>query len=189
MKTKTKTLYEDIENLIRAKTEGILQVGDELITTDIDGRAVFVVAHITSSKIRFIRKYILMQEKPMKSDDFNLLVWLGDTYARSLPEDIQRRIWKNVTLPTEKQVFGVNEIGKPEERKQWKYFRNTKHKIATLGIADEHSRWWWLRTPYYDESRGVVSSTYFAFVSSGGRASNFNASYSHGVRPAFTIRA
>lgn len=35
--------------------------------------------------------------------------------------------------------------------------------------------------------RDVASATYFSYVSNGGRADNYNASYSYGVRPAFCI--
>lgn len=187
MITKEKKIYETVGELEEAIRNGDLVVGDEFLTEDIDGAAAFKIAHIGKKKIWLVRKYILKVLRPMKSEDCDLLGWLKGEYTDSLPEELTDIIDKDVTLPTEKQVFGKNEIGKKEKGKQFEYFKNCKHRIAVLNPEAEYSRWWWLATPYYDEERSVVSSANFAHVYASGNARNSSASGGLGVRPAFAI--
>ena len=187
MITKEKKIYETVGELEEAIRNDDLMVGDEFLTEDIDGAAAFKIAHIGKKKIWLVRKYILKDLRPMKGGDYDLLEWLKGEYTDSLPEELTDIIDKDVTLPTEKQVFGKNEIGKKEKGKQFEYFKNCKHRIAVFNPEAEYSRWWWLATPYYDKERSVVSSAVFAVVNGNGVAHDYGASAAVGVRPAFAI--
>ena len=187
MITKEKKIYETVGELEEAIRNGDLMVGDEFLTEDIDGAAAFKIAHIGKKKIWLVRKYILKDLRPMKGGDCDLLEWLKGEYTDSLPEELTDIIDKDVTLPTEKQAFGKNEIGKKEKGKQFEYFKNCKHRIVVFNPEAEYSRWWWLATPYYDKERSVVSSASFAYVSYNGGAGDLGASGAFGVRPAFAI--
>ena len=189
MREKTKKIYETAGELQAAIKNGSIKVNDEFETFDVDDEAVFVVAHVGKHKIRFVRKYLLNDDKSMKTDNFDLLEWLNTEYKNTLPDDIREMIGENpVTLPTEKQIYGENEIGKEEKRKQWDYFKNPKHRIA-FKEDGRYSCYWWTKTPYYEEDSSVVSSANFAHVRGAGRATTAAASYSLGVRPAFAIKA
>ena len=188
MRQKIKTVYETPGELKTAIDEGTIKVGDEFLTFDIDDDAVFVVAHVGKRKVRFVRKYLLENDRAMKTDESDLIAWLNGEYKNCLPDDLKEGIYKGkITIPTEAQVFGKNEVGKKEYRKQWDYFKKTKNRIATHEPEEEYSKWWWTRTPYFDKERDVVSSAYFAHVYSNGHCAYSAASATLGVRPAFTI--
>ena len=91
----------------------VVKVGDELVTTDIDGEAIFVVAHLKDGKAYMVRKWLLdnSEERPLIDDEFNAFDWLNSEYRESLPEDIREMIVGDVTLPSEKEVFGKNGYG------------------------------------------------------------------------------
>ena len=199
MKTKTKTVYENIDELMEALKTRSVKVGDELITRDIDGKAKYAVADLnleakagwdntTIFNIAFmVRKYALKEPKPMKDNDFDLIKWLNIEYFNSIPENIRDYMVPQesrhiIDLPREIEVFGENEYGVKEEGKQWPYFKNTKNRICTTKKDDEYSHWWWLGTPYR------ASAAYFCFCGSTGDAGSGNASYASAcVRPRFIL--
>lgn len=145
--------YKDIEIFCNAK----LKVGDKLITKDIDGKAVFVVAELDDDKIYLVRKWLLNNsaERPLISDDFNAFEWLDGEYRMSLPKKVRSRICGKITLPSEKEVFGKNEYGEDEDTKQFRWFKNVLNRVAVYSKDDTCTRWWWTRTK-------CVSASYFA---------------------------
>lgn len=185
MRIKSKNIYENIQELMAAVNDGTASTGDELITSDIDGEAVFILIRIDKKKIKLIRKWILKEKKPMRTDNFDLKKWLETKYRDSLPEEL-KALRPKVRLLKEIEVFGKNEFGIKEKGKQIEYFKNVKHRITAFNSCDEYSRWWWLDTPC--EEGDVVSASYFAFVTHGGYAYFHHASNAHiGVRPALSI--
>lgn len=64
------------------------------------------------------------------------------------------------------------------DKSQLSLFKLDKSKIVALNDAGGRESWW---------LRDVVSSAYFALVDNSGNATNFIASHSYGVRPAFLI--
>ena len=199
MKTKTKTVYENIDELMEALKTRSVKVGDELITRDIDGKAKYAVANLnleakagwdntTIFNIAFmVRKYALKESKPMKDDDFDLLKWLNKEYLNSIPDEVRSYMILQETkhiidLPREIEVFGKNEYGVKEVGKQWPYFKNTKNRICTTKKDDEYSHWWWLGTPYR------ASAAYFCSCNNGGYAACDGASDANlYVRPRFIL--
>ncbi len=86
-------------------------------------------------------------------------------------------------LPTEKEIFGVNEYGKeePDSVQQFEPMKSRRNRIAFRG-ADESLEW------YFLENEVEGSAAYFARVYSDGHAYYGSASYVLGVRPAFKIK-
>ena len=204
MKTKTKRVYENIEEFMEAMNSGKIKVGDELVTRDIQGKAKFVVANIEPEKkailneiilieglsynvVSMVRKYALEDPKPIKSKDFDLFKWLNNEYYDSFPIEVRKRMIDQdgrhrIDLPMESEVFGKNEYGVPEKWRQWEYFKNTKNRICTTKKDDEYSHWWWLGTQHR------ASAASFCTCVNLGYADYYGASYAYRyVRPRFIL--
>ena len=164
------TKYKGVERFAIALEDGRVRVGDRLITKDIDGKAVFVVAHMDNGKAYMVRKWLLKEPRPMKGDDgFNLMEWLEYDYKLSLPEELRAIMSSEVMLLSRDEVFGDH---------CFEWFRNVMHRVTAFSKKDEYTRWWWLRD--------VVSSTDFAYVTFGGISYSYDASAPWvGVRPDF----
>lgn len=87
-------------------------------------------------------------------------------------------------LPTEKEIFGENYYGEYESPyvKQWKPMKKRRNRMAFDGSKDENLQWYWLMNKVRE------SAANFAYVHNTGSADYYNASGSHGVRPAFKIK-
>lgn len=87
-------------------------------------------------------------------------------------------------IPTAEEMFGPEEAHKYYEslsnKKQWPLMKNRKNRIAFRG-KDQEIEWGWLQNKYKN------SSSYFAGVSSYGRAHNGYASTARGVRAVFLL--
>ena len=94
-------------------------------------------------------------------------------------------------LMTQKEVFGKNYYDADEEDAnvtQFEPMKDRRNRIAYLGkggATDDDWQWWWLSNQTW--LRDVVNAANFADVGSYGVCSNYNASNSCGVRPAFKI--
>ncbi len=86
-------------------------------------------------------------------------------------------------LPTEKEIFGVNEYGEdePYSVKQFEPMKSRRNRIAFRG-ADESLEWYWLENVVED------SAADFALVTGNGNANYAGAGGASGVRPAFKIK-
>ena len=180
MKVKIKNVFESIEELKAAADKGKIEVGDELITKDYDGKCRYIIIK-TGEEIHMVRKYLLSEDRPMRREGFDLQEWLKDDYKESLKADLRELLVKEPFLLSEKEVFGENDVSNDEEGEQYEYFKKCKNRIATYKRDDAYSRCWWLRS--------VVSSACFAIVIASGYAYGNNASRAFGVRPAFAICA
>lgn len=85
-------------------------------------------------------------------------------------------------LPTEKEIFGVNEYGENEDEsvQQFEPMKLRRNRIAFQGHNGAWE-WYWLQ----NKVKGTAAG--FALVSTGGLAASFSASAAGGVRPAFKI--
>ena len=187
MITKTKTIYENLNELKAAIKDGAFHIGDEFITEDIDGKAKFVIAHADDNYVYFVRKNLLKGTKPVESGDFSLFDWLNEDYLMSMPEDLRKEMeapagQQAIDLPKEIQVFGKNEYGIKEDGEQWEYFKKCKNRIAVQKSKDEYSHWWWMGTPE------DASAAYFCICNRRGDASCYHASNAGVyVRPRFIL--
>ena len=180
-KTESEAVIEFKEKL----KSGLLQVGDELVTTDIDGEATFVVAHLKDGKAYMVRKWLLdnSEERPLIDDEFNVFNWLNNEYRESLPEDIREMIVGDVTLPSEKEVFGENKYGEKEDGEQFEWFKTVTNRVTAYSQDDEYTRWWWTRTKH-------VSASAFAAVYVTGAANYIAPSTTwDGLRPHVILAA
>ena len=85
-------------------------------------------------------------------------------------------------LPTEKEIFGVNEYGEDEsDVEQFAPMKLRRNRIAFQGF-NGNWEWYWLANKH------KRSASYFARVHAGGRANCYYASCAGGVRPAFKIK-
>ena len=85
-------------------------------------------------------------------------------------------------LPTEKEIFGVNEYGENEDEsvQQFEPMKLRRNRIAFQGHNGAWE-WYWLQ----NKVKGTAAD--FANVNGDGSAYSNNASNSYGVRPAFKI--
>ena len=119
-------------------------------------------------------------------ENCDLRAALNSEIIARFPEDIKSKLvaFENgdlLRIPTEKEIFGKNPYGKeeePNEIEQWEPMKLRKNRIASQGLNGPYE-WYWLQN--------VVSAASFASVNYCGLASCYNASTSHGVRPAFKI--
>lgn len=112
---------------------------------------------------------------------------LNTEILEMFPEEIREKMkpFSNgdyLRIPTEKEIFGMNEWGEPEEDgvRQWEPMKLRRNSTAFTGLNGP-SEWYWL------QNSGVGSAAYFATCSGNGRAVSYTASSSLGVRPVFLI--
>ena len=85
-------------------------------------------------------------------------------------------------LPTEKEIFGINEYGEDEgDVEQFAPMKLRRNRIAFQGL-NGNWEWYWLANKH------KRSASYFASVYLGGIADCGSASAANGVRPAFKIK-
>lgn len=85
-------------------------------------------------------------------------------------------------LPTEKEIFGVNEYSEDEgDVEQFAPMKLRRNRIAFQGL-NGNWEWYWLANKH------KRSASYFALVNYSGNAYYLNASTAGGVRPAFKIK-
>lgn len=186
MKLKNNSIYENIEELKKAIQEKSIKVEDELITEDIDGEAIYVVANITDKEIALVRKFVLRDPKPRRYK-YDLIDWLNHEYKDTLDETLKAMMiapegQQLIDLPREVEVFGENEYGVPEEGSRWEYFTKLNNRICGTSENAEWSEWWWMNT------QARASAAYFCACNLIGYADSGNASRADGyVRPRFIL--
>ena len=88
-----------------------------------------------------------------------------------------------LSIPTEEQIFGKNIYGEPitdDNIEQWDIMKQTKNRIALLGLTGA-TTWYWLR------NKSVQSASDFCVVGNYGDAYSLGASASLGVRPLLNL--
>ena len=187
-------VYDNLEEFKEKAKEGAVRVGDQLLTRDIDGDALFTVADVDRAAGHYVmvREHLLKDQKPIRRGKFYLFDWLNDEYIKSLPDELVALLAEDgdqplISLPREIEVFGKNTYAHCEEAgHQWEYFKKTKNRIATVTDSDECSHWWWLSTP--EDDWNVASAAYFCLCGSSGDASYDGASIADiYVRPRFIL--
>jgi len=179
MITETRDIYESLEELVRNME--VAAVGDIVLVAEesLPKQVPYVVAHRAGDELIVVRKNIMAEFRPMKTNEFDLAEWLNEDFRdgilKNLPEDLRDRIGE-VKLPSIGEVYGEEPEGE-----QFEWFKDPINRIA-IKEDEEYSDWYWLRD--------VVSGTNFAYVHSNGHAAYTGASTPWvGVRPALSIRA
>lgn len=141
----------------------------------------------------------LAKERPMMHDgndgktyeESDLRKELNDEILRLFPDEIREKMvpFANgdlLRVPTEKEIFGVNEYGKeePDTVTRWKPMQLRRNRIAFQG-HNGTVEWYWLQNTLRDPA----SASNFATVTTRGACDYSDASLAWvGVRPAFKIR-
>ena len=179
MITETRDIYENLEELVRNME--VAAVGDIVLVAEegLPKQVPYVVAHRAGDELIVVRKNIMAEFRPMKTNEFDLVKWLNEDFRdgilKNLPEDLRDRIGE-VKLPSIREVYGEEPEGE-----QFEWFKDPINRIA-IKEDEEYSDWYWLRD--------VVSGTNFAYVHSNGHAAYTGAGTPWvGVRPALSIRA
>lgn len=153
-----------------------MMVGDVISFTLEDGEQVKAMKMADDGTFLFVD--CLKEEQTMKELDLGKIL-------RRIPDAIVAMMepWPDgsfLRLPTEKEIFGTNEIGEdePEEVVQWEPMKERRNRIAFQGLNGPWE-WYWLSNQDKDDA------AYFAFVNCYGDCSYLGASGAGGVRPAF----
>lgn len=121
-------------------------------------------------------------------ENSKIRAFLNDDVLKSFPRKIHSHMvafdngdW--LRIPTEKEIFGVNEYGEDEDNsvKQWKPMKKRKNRIVSQGL---NGCWEW----YFLQNRVKESASDFCGVGHGGGALGTGASDSGGVRPSFQLK-
>lgn len=178
------------------KTTDQIQIGDVISFTLTTGEPVeaMAVKEVESGMI-FCSVDCLKEERQMNEEWTNkggfgasdLHKVLNTEILNTFPEDLKEKMkpfpnGNMLRIPTEKEIFGVNEYGDPEEDevKQWKPMKLRRNRIALGGLNGPWQRYWL-------QNSGVASATAFANCNNNGDAYTYSASNSYGVRPVFLI--
>lgn len=176
------TRYKTIEDFRESAVSGNLKVEDELVIEDIDGKVIFQVADIRKNKIIMVRKFCLVDERPMDG----LSDWLNGEYMNSLPDElimlIKKRKDNYIFLPREIEVFGEHHYSPENEKgRQWELFKKRKQRIRLFQNKYGSPVYWWASSPF------VCISASFCNVRATGTPNYGSASDAYGVLPCFAI--
>ena len=186
MELKGNFIYENTEELKKAIQEKSIKVEDELITEDIDGEGIYVVADISDKQIALVRTFVLRDPRPRRYR-YDLIDWLNHEYKDTLDETLKAMMispegQQLIDLPREVEVFGENEYGVPEEGSRWEYFTKLNNRICGISENAEWSEWWWMNT------QARASAAYFCSCYNNGNALYDDASNAlYYVRPRFIL--
>lgn len=181
---------------------GRYEVGDIVSYTMEDGEEVEAIAvkeefdkHGNLCMV-FMLLDCLKEECRMNRDDTNdggyeesyLREQLRTKYLERFPASLRLNMvpFENgdlLRIPTEREVFGENRYGEeePDTVEQFEAMKKRRNRMALDGSNGETQAYWL-------QNKRVRSATYFAIVYANGYATNYNASYSLGVRPLYRIR-
>lgn len=116
---------------------------------------------------------------------------MGKIYKR-MPKKIRKKMaaFENgeyLRLPTEKEIFGINEYGEEDDEEvvQFECMKNRKYRIAFQGYGADGWEWYWLENKKNNSKSNSASR--FCGVNSGGYSSFDYASIANGVRPLFMM--
>lgn len=126
-------------------------------------------------------------------DEYTMNKILNEGILKKIYKKIPKKIRKMLVafndgeylrLPTEKEIFGVNEYGEEEGKNVeiLECMKKRKHRIAFQGYKTDVCEWYWLA------NRHKYSACDFAGVNGNGGSTCYSAFYSGGVRPLFCIK-
>lgn len=108
--------------------------------------------------------------------------WIDTELKSAFPKDMQKHI-KKLGIPSYGKIFGHDDFYDnfmSDKDEQYTLMKDAKNRIA---IFEDNTCWYWLS----NATKSNMSSPYFANVSGLGRASDYGAGSSSGVRPEFLI--
>lgn len=176
------------------------EVGDRICFKLYDGEKVEAIAvRQIGDNMLFIHTDCLKKEYPMYDEyngdgygdyeDSDLRKHLNNDILSRYPRKIREKMvaFDNgdmVSIPTEKEIFGVNEYGEEEsaDAEQFAIMKQRRNRIAFQGYGTDEWEWYWLK----NKKRNSASN--FAAVLSLGISACNNASGSVGVRPTFLLK-
>lgn len=131
-----------------------------------------------------------MEDEDFSYDNSDLRKVLNGAILATFPAEIKDRMKvvhgdsDLLRIPSEKEIFGENQYGQEEGKvKQFKGMKNRRNRIAWQGSKTGAFEWYWLMNRHKESA----SASHFAFVSTGGNAYYYYASFSFGVRPVFLL--
>lgn len=181
LETTWKELKDDIEC-----ASNPLNVGDEIDIVLKTGEKVTLVCERAGHRsATFFTKNLLEDAHCMSvnwaAENGEKLSTMEDYLSklfRLLPDELQGIITEPLRLLREKEVFGENEYGNPEECERLPRYRKLKNRVKRLnGVPFPY----WLASPNEDYAAN------FCVVTSDGSSSNGGASLSYGVCFGFDI--
>ena len=175
------------------------KIGDVMEFTLTDGEPVKAMCvDITGDTALYIFVDSLKEEYSMMNSDGEYPGWEDSDLRKKLnteilarfPEEIRQNMipfpnGDSLRIPTEKEIFGVNEYGEdePEEVKQFEPMKYRRNRIAFLGLEGSWD-WYWLA------NKSKRYATYACIVYANPGYANYpSASNTFGVRPLFGYRA
>lgn len=178
--------WADLRDAIRAGSSP-LNIGDEIdIELKTGERVTLVCEQVKNGHVTFFTKELLEDTQAMDEGwitDWKKRLGTMDGYLeklfRLLPDDLQAVICgEKLRLLREREVFGENRYGKPENCEQLPRYQEPENRVKRLsGVPFPY----WLSSPY------ASNSLSFCRVSSDGSSYGYDASTSSGVCFGFEV--
>ena len=181
-----RTTWEEFKASIKNNTSS-LNIGDEIdIVLKTGERVTLVCEQVKNGHVTFFTKELLEDTHAMDEGwitDWKKRLCTMDGYLeklfRLLPDDLQVVICgEKLRLLREREVFGENRYGKPENCEQLPRYQEPENRVKRLSGVP---------FPYWLASPCASTSTHFCVVGSGGSSNNYYASTSVGVCFGFDI--
>ena len=180
------TTWAELKDDIRDGSS-LLNIGDEIdIELKTGERVTLVCEQVKNGHVTFFTKELLEDTHAMDEGwitEYKKHLSTMDRYLEKLfhilPDDLQAVICgEKLRLLREREVFGENRYGKPENCEQLPRYQEPENHVKRLSGVP---------FPYWLASANASYSTYFCSVNSGGSSSAYYASNSIGVCFGFDI--
>lgn len=182
----TITTWAELRNAVHAGSSP-LNIGDEIdIELKTGERVTLVCEQVKNGHVTFFTKELLEDTHAMDEGwitDWKKRLGTMDGYLeklfRLLPDDLQAVICgEKLRLLREREVFGENRYGKPENCEQLPRYQELENRVKRLSGVP---------FPYWLASPNASYSDRFCYVNSGGGSTTANADNSHGVCFGFEV--
>lgn len=182
----TITTWAELRNAVHAGSSP-LNIGDEIdIELKTGERVTLVCEQVKNGHVTFFTKELLEDTHAMDEGwitDWKKRLGTMDGYLeklfRLLPDDLQAVICgEKLRLLREREVFGENRYGKPENCKQLPRYQEPENRVKRLSGVP---------FPYWLASPDATGAAAFCTVGSGGSSSAGIASDSYGVCFGFEV--
>lgn len=181
-----RTTWTELKTNIKNDTSP-LNIGDEIdIELKTGERVTLVCEQVKNGHVTFFTKELLEDTHAMDEGwitDWKKRLGTMDGYLeklfRLLPDDLQAVICgEKLRLLREREVFGENRYGKPENCEQLPRYQEPENRVKRLsGVPFPY----WLASPF------ATNAAYFCCVNSDGSSGTSSASNSHGVCFGFEV--
>ena len=182
----TITTWAELRDAVHAGSSP-LNIGDEIdIELKTGERVTLVCEQVKNGHVTFFTKELLEDTHAMDEGwvtDWKKRLGTMDGYLeklfRLLPDDLQAVICgEKLRLLREKEVFGENRYGKPENCEQLPRYQEPENRVKRLSGVP---------FPYWLDSPVASNSAYFCIVNIDGGGTSNPADYSNGVCFGFDI--